>query len=79
MHDDYPLKMSPLSQAFEEEGKTVQIEIYDDGEGGWLLEIVDQDNNSTLWEDAFETDADALAEALSAIEEEGIDFLIGPA
>jgi len=40
---------------------------------------VDEDNNSTMWEDSFDSDDEALAEALAAIEEHGIDTLIGPA
>lgn len=79
MNDDDDVKMSPLSQRFEQDGKAVHIEIYEDGEGGWLLEIVDDDNNSTMWEDAFDSEEDALAEALATISEEGIDVLIGPA
>lgn len=79
MTDDHDVKLSPLSQRFEQDGKVVHIEIYEDGEGGWLLEIVDEDNNSTMWEDSFDTDQDALAEALATIKEEGIDVLIGPA
>ena len=79
MNDDDDVKMSPLSQRFEQEGKVVYIEIYDDGEGGWLLEVVDEDNNSTMWEDPFDSDEDALAEALAAIAEHGIDTLIRPA
>lgn len=71
--------LSPLSQAYSDAGQTVQIEIYDDGEGGWILEIVDKDNNSTLWEDSFDSDDEALAEALGALEEMGIDAFIGPA
>lgn len=71
--------LSPLSQAYSDDGQTVQIEIYDDGEGGWILEIVDKDNNSTLWEDSFDSDDEALAEALGALEEMGIDAFIGPA
>ncbi|MCK9469277.1 MAG: hypothetical protein M0Q49_07655 [Porticoccaceae bacterium] len=78
MSDD-DVKMSPLSQRYEEDGQVVHIEIYEDGEGGWLLEIVDEDNNSTMWEDSFDSDDDALAEALAAIEQEGIQALIGPA
>jgi len=78
MSDD-DVKMSPLSQRYEEDGQVVHIEIYEDGEGGWLLEIVDEDNNSTMWEDSFDSDGDALAEALAAIEQEGIHALIGPA
>src|SRR5690554_2662026 len=69
MTDDYDVKMSPLSQRFEQDGKVVNIEIYEDGEGGWPLEVVDEDNNSTMWEDSFDSDDEALAEALAAIEE----------
>ncbi len=79
MTDDYEVKMSPLSQRYQQDGKSVDIEIYADGEGSWLLEIVDGNNNSTMWENAFASEAEALAEALAAIEEQGIDFLIGPA
>ncbi|MGD9662591.1 MAG: hypothetical protein AB7U63_15105 [Porticoccaceae bacterium] len=79
MTDDYDVKMSPLSQRFEQDGEVVSIEIYDDGEGGWLLEIVDEGNNSTMWEDPFDSDDDALAEALAAIEEQGIASFVGSA
>jgi len=77
MSDD-DVKMSPLSQSFEQGGQWVEIEIYEDGEGGWLLEIVDEGNNSTMWEDAFDSDDAALAEALAALEEHGIESFIGP-
>jgi len=72
MTDDYEPKMSPLSQSFSEDGINVRIEIFEDGEGGWLLEIVDAGNNSTMWEDSFDSEEDALAEALAAITEHGI-------
>ena len=76
--DDYEVKMSPLSQAVTREGKTVQVDIYEDGEGGWMLEVEDEYWNSTVWEDPFETDEMALQEALETIEKEGINALIGP-
>ena len=69
---------SPLSRSLTRDGKTVRIEIYEDGEGGWLLEVVDQEWNSTLWDMHFESDRDALAEAINTIEAEGIDSMIGP-
>lgn len=77
MTDDYDAHMSPLSQTYEEDGKKVSIEIYDDDDGGWLLEIVDEDNHSTMWEGSFDSDDEALAVALAAIEENGIDAFIG--
>ena len=55
----------------------MQIDIYADGEGGWLLEVIDEHGNSTVWDDPFQSDQDALDEALRTIEEEGIESLIG--
>lgn len=68
---------STLTQYLTRDGKTVHIEIYEDGEGGWLLEVVDAHGNSTVWDDPFQSDRDALDEALRTIDEEGIDSLIG--
>jgi hypothetical protein len=79
MNDDdmeFP-KASPLSQSVERDGRSVSIEIYDDGAGKWLLEVVDEFNNSAVWEGVFDTDDMALKEALDTIEEEGIQALIG--
>ncbi|MEH6575872.1 MAG: hypothetical protein V7731_02235 [Amphritea sp.] len=78
MTEEFEVKMSPLCQKFERDGKTVEIEIYENGEGGWILETVDEFNNSTLWDDPFSSDQAALEEVLSAIEKEGIECLIGP-
>lgn len=68
--DPYPVH-SPLSQPVTRDGKTVQVEIYEDGEGGWILEIVDAYFNSTVWNESFQSDQDALDEALRTIAEEG--------
>jgi uncharacterized protein len=76
--EDYPAH-SPLSQRVAREGTAVEIEIYEDGTGGWLLEVVDEFGNSTVWDDPFPTDAAALAEALKTIDTEGIASGIGPA
>jgi len=77
-HDDYVPKESPLSQSVTREGKTVSIEIYEDGSGKWRLEVVDEFNNSTVWDEPLNTEEEALAEAMRTIEEEGISSLIGP-
>ena len=75
---NYPVpKESPLSQTIESEGRSVQVDIYEDGEGGWLLEVVDEFFNSTVWEESFGNEQDALDEALKTIREEGIESLIG--
>lgn len=79
MADDFTPQDSPLSRAYSDGNHTVNIDIYEDGDGGWLLEIVDEHNNTTVWEDAFETDEEALQEALDALKEEGVGAFIGPA
>lgn len=40
---------SPLSQSVTRDGKTARVDIYGNGEGGWLLEVVDEFGNSTVW------------------------------
>ena len=72
----YPVH-SQLSQRVERGEAAVEIEIYEDGKGGWLLEVVDEFGNSTVWDDPFPADSAALAEALNAIDAEGIVSLVG--
>ena len=37
MNEGYEVKMSPLCQEITAEGRTVQIDIYEDDQGGWLV------------------------------------------
>jgi hypothetical protein len=67
-----------LSRTITRDGVTVYIDIFEDDEGGWVLEVVDEYNNSTVWNDPFDTDEAALQEALDSIEKEGIVSFIGP-
>lgn len=78
MNDEYEIKFSPLCQEISSGGKTVQVDIYEDDEGGWLLEVIDEYGNSTVWDDPFKTDVAALTEAKKTILAEGINALIGP-
>lgn len=78
MDHDYVPPSSPLCRTVTDRGHTVRVEIYQNGEGGWLLEVVDEFNNSTVWDDPFATDQSALDEALRTIRDEGIESLIGP-
>ena len=48
-----------------------------DGKGGWILEVVDEYGNSTVWDDPFKTDDEALDEVFDTIEKGGISSLIG--
>lgn len=49
-----------------------------EGESGWILEVVDEYNNSTVWDDPFDSEELALAEVKAMIQEEGIVTFIGP-
>ena len=70
---------SPLSQSFTHDGLTVQVEIYKiGGTDGWTLELIDEEGGSTVWQDAFATDADAFAEFTDGVEQLGLDRLIDP-
>jgi hypothetical protein len=66
---------SPLSQSVTRNGVTVRVEIYGDSQGGWILEIVDAEYASHVWDEHFETDQLALTEALRALDEEPLEFL----
>ena len=70
---------SPLSQNVTRNGVSVRVEIYEDSQGGWILEVVDAENASHVWDERFETDQEALAEALRALDEETLDFWGGAA
>ncbi len=65
---------SPLSQNVTRNGVSVRVEIYADSDGGWILEVVDAENASHVWDEPFETDQQALAEALRALDEETLEF-----
>ncbi len=75
--DDQEIVYSPLCQTITRDGKSVDVMIYGDGDGGWLLEVVDQYGNSTAWDLPFSADAAALDEVFNAIDEDGIESLIG--
>jgi len=78
MNEELNLEISPLSQELTSGGRTVSVEIYRlEGELGWALEVVDEHNNSTVWDDTFETDSAALTEAKKTILAEGVSSLIG--
>ncbi len=77
MNEEHSPKMSPLSRSISQDGVSVQIDIYRDGTGKWLLEVVDEYNNSTVWDDPFETEQSALDDAIKAINDDGIFSFVG--
>jgi len=74
--EELPPKESTLSQSITRDGETVNVDIYEDGKGKWILEVVDAFNNSTVWDDAFDSDGLALEEALRTVDQQGISSLI---
>ncbi len=65
---------SSLSQRLTRNGVDVAIEIYGDGEGKWILELVDQANSSHVWNESFPSEQEAFDEALRALDEEPLAF-----
>jgi len=41
MSEEYEIKYSTLCQKVTSEGKSVQVYIYEDGKGGWILKVFD--------------------------------------
>ena len=80
MDDEYEIVMSPLSQEISRDGMAVEVHIYrGDDDDGWVLEVVDQEDASTIWDDRFPTDKAALEEVMRTIDKEGIaSFLHEP-
>lgn len=77
MQDDYAITHSPLCRTVTDAGHTIQVEIYRGPESAWTLEVVDEFNNSRVWDDQFSTDREALEELLRTIREEGLASLVG--
>ncbi|RJK92842.1 hypothetical protein D3P06_19075 [Paracoccus aestuarii] len=61
------------------DGYPFSIEIYRaETDQNWMLEVVDQDGTSHVWDDQFASDKEARDAAVQTIEEEGaIAFMRG--
>jgi hypothetical protein len=78
MYDENDLIYSPLQQKYTAQGKTVEVCIYRMPDTGWTLEVVDQYNNSIVWDGEFNTDQEAFDLFLEEVSTEGIEAMIGP-
>jgi hypothetical protein len=76
MYDENDLINSPLNQTYTVDGRSVEIHIYRMPHTGWTLEVVDDQNNSTVWDEEFATDKEALNTALTDISAEGIEAFV---
>lgn len=75
--EEIELVYSKHCQSVTRDGQTVQVRIYSSGKNDWSLEVVDEDNNSTVWDDQFSTDDEAFQEFERTLNEEGIESMIG--
>jgi hypothetical protein len=73
MTDEPKVIMSELCTSIEGEGTSVDVSIYRlKHESEWSLETFDENWNSTVWDDKFATEEEALDEAIATINAEGI-------
>ena len=76
---DQKIVMSPLCRGITGDGTKIQVDIYrGEDESVWILEVIDEENASTVWDEPFDSDQEALDEAMEIIERDGIrTFLEG--
>jgi hypothetical protein len=75
--DEIELIYSRHCQSLTRDGQTVKVEIYSSGKNDWILEVVDEDHNSLVWDDPFDTDDEAFQEFERTLKEEGIESMVG--
>ena len=73
--DESDFVESSLSQPLTRNGVTVRVAIYGDASDRWILEIIDAENTSHVWDEHFETEQQALDAALRALDEAPLEFL----
>jgi hypothetical protein len=65
---------SGLSGRVTKHGLSVEVEIYRlEGDPMWALEVVDHERGSTVWNEQFKSDEEALAAFRTIIADEGIE------
>ena len=70
---------SERSGPFERDGHLVEVHIYKlEHDKDWVLEVVDENGTSTVWDDKFSTDRIAWKEFLRTVDNEGMAAVIGP-
>jgi len=76
---DPEIVMSPLFREIIQDGTKIQVDIYHgEDESGWILEVINEENTSTLWDEPFDTDQEALDAVMKVIEHDGTSsFLDG--
>ncbi|WP_275790347.1 hypothetical protein [Pararhizobium gei] len=75
------IEHSDFAGEFTDDGVTVLVDIFRPAGSteGWTLEVIDQEEGLTVWEEPFATDKEAFEEFLATIERDGIhSFLEDP-
>ncbi|TAY27774.1 hypothetical protein ELH93_29055 (plasmid) [Rhizobium leguminosarum] len=73
MENDPEIIYSPFCAKFSKDDRTVEVNIFRlITETTWHLEVINEKNNSTVWDDPFESDAAAYAEFMATVDEEGM-------
>lgn len=74
---DRDIIISELSRTVTIDGTTVRIQIYRSIQGPkWALEVVSEDGVVRLWNERFETEADALSAFHAAVQENGMSIFL---
>lgn len=68
------LEHSEFSGEFSQDDVTVLVDIFRPAgsNADWTMEVVDQDEGLTVWDEQFATDRDAFDEFLATVERDGI-------
>ncbi|MFY0613084.1 MAG: hypothetical protein JXQ99_16255 [Hyphomicrobiaceae bacterium] len=73
LDDDYVLIESSLSGEFVRDGIRVDVQIYRGEEDtAWVLEVIDQADNSYVWDEQFATDQLAMKAFLASVDMDGM-------
>ena len=77
-NQDPEVEFSSLCRPVTRDGITVRVAIYrvPELDARWSLEVIDQTDASTVWDDLFDTDEEAYAAFEEALAEEGIRGLM---
>ena len=68
---------SGLSRTVTLQGASVEVKIYRlEHDPKWAMEVVNENGTSTVWDNLFDTDEEALQAFQLALDEEGIDAFL---
>ena len=78
METDPEIIYSPLNRFYEHDGIEVEVCIFKIETSDWTLEVIDEFNNSTVWNAELKTDEEAFEDFEKTIREEGMGSVSGP-